>query len=495
MTNPVEDANVPAGSPIYFVGVGGSGMAAVAGLFQEAGFKITGSDAGVYPPMSTMLDELGIKVRTPYHADNVAAENPAMFVIANVLSRGNVELEAVLAKNLPYTSFPKMLGDQFLSKAVPCIVTGTHGKTTTSSLLAHVLFELGEDPSFVIGGIPRNFPRSFRLGRSKLFVVEGDEYDTAFFDKGPKFLHYHPKHLILNNLEFDHADIYANLEAIEAQFDKLVAIVANQRTIIANMDDHGVARLVRRNGLEKTVLRVATLGIAPNCAVRVGNVLATVDAGGEQLWKASVQTDAWGDLAVETRLSGRHNLANISQVIACIMSLENNGDLRKPVDKQALVHAIRSFKSVARRLDRLAAAGGIEIYEDFAHHPTAVRLVVEGFRQAYPTKRIVVAFEPRSASQRRNVFQADFAKALGLADRVYIGECPVDKRIPEDGRMNTDEMRQQIGSKAQAFPTNDALLAQLGKDLAPGDAVIFMSSGSFSGAQHKLAKDVQTRFR
>ncbi len=479
---------------IYFCGIGGTGMAAVAGLCREAGFKVTGSDAGVYPPMSTMLADLGVSVRIPYQQANLSGVEPDLVVIANVLSRGNVELEEVLRRNLPYTSFPQLLGDQFLKNSASCVVAGTHGKTTTTSLLAHVLHELGEDPSFIVGGIPRNFPYSFRLGKSPLFVIEGDEYDTAFFDKGPKFLHYHPKHLILNNLEYDHADIYPNVEAIEAQFAKLIALVPNRKSILANIDDPGINRLIDKLGMQQEVTRVAAMGAAEHADVTLKSHKAQALPGGQQLWTAYLSTKQWGDLVIETTLSGRHNLANTAQVVACLASLEQSGDLTQPVDKARLGAAFRSFSAPMRRLDLLASRGGIDVYEDFAHHPTAVRFVLEGFRTVYPNKRLIVAFEPRSASQRRNVFQADFAKSLALADRVYIGECPQDKRIPEAERMDTSQMQAQIGGKAKAFATNADLLTELQTDVTAGDAVIFMSSGSFSGAQHELAKNLAVKF-
>ncbi len=482
------------GATLYFVGVGGTGMASVAGLAQEAGYKVVGSDAGVYPPMSTQLAELGIPVSAPYAADNVTKTPADTYVIANVLSRGNVELEAVLATGLPYTSFPALLGDLVLQNRSSCVVSGTHGKTTTTSILAHVLQELGEEPGFMIGGIPRNFPRSFRLGKGKLFAIEGDEYDTAFFDKGPKFLHYRPKHVILNNLEYDHADIYPNVEAIEAQFEKLIAITPDKSLLVANVDDPGIRRVVERLGLLERVTRVATFGEAKDAHVTVKSCTAGVDPSGQQLWTAKISTKTLGELTVETSLSGRHNLANVAQVVALLENAARVGDLRKPLDATALTRALRGFQSVMRRLDLLASAGGVEVYEDFAHHPTAIKHVIESFRAAYPKKRIVVAFEPRSASQRRNVFQDGFADSLALADRVYIGECPVDQRIPEDKRMSTAAMQQRIGAKAAAYSSNDLLLQGLEREVQPGDAVIFMSSGSFSGAQHRLAKTVATRF-
>ncbi|MEN9835191.1 MAG: UDP-N-acetylmuramate--L-alanine ligase [Pseudomonadota bacterium] len=479
------------GASIYFLGIGGTGMASVAGLCAEAGYKVSGSDAGVYPPMSTMLADLKIQVKTPLSPDNVKNLSADLVVIANVLSRGNPELEAVLAKGLPITSFPQLLGDLFLRHRTTCVVAGTHGKTTTTSLLSHVLNELGEDPSFVIGGIPRNFPRSFRLGKSQLFVIEGDEYDTAYFDKGPKFLHYHPTHLILNNLEYDHADIYPNLEAITSQFVKLAKLVTDSKCIVANVDDQGVASVIEQAGLGGKVTRVSTLGLTRDADVRVANFTAVPDGAGGQLWTALMETSLLGSFEIQTQLSGRHNLANIAQVVGCLISLQRRGDLKTPLSGARIASAIRSFLNVQRRLDLLASADGIDVYEDFAHHPTAVRLVIEGFRAVYPKKRLVIAFEPRSASQRRNVFQQAFAEALGLADRIYIGECMQDQRIPPEQRMSTDQLQKAIGSKAECFQTNLDLEKSLLAGLAPGDAVIFMSSGSFSGVQHRLAAHLQ----
>jgi UDP-N-acetylmuramate: L-alanyl-gamma-D-glutamyl-meso-diaminopimelate ligase len=258
------------GSTIYFMGIGGTGMAAVAGLCQEAGFRVIGSDNAMYPPMSTMLEELKIPVKTPYSAENFTSEKPDLVVVANALSRGHVELEALLRSGVPYTSFPKLTGDEFLSKRVGVVVTGTHGKTTTSSLTAHVLNELGEDPGFVIGGIPHNFPRSFRLGRGKTFVIEGDEYDTAFFDKGPKFLHYHPHHLIINNIEYDHADIYASVEAIEAQFDAVAQLVPGDGSIMANWDDPRVKNIFNRIKPKARLIKVSTTGKDKSADVCLG---------------------------------------------------------------------------------------------------------------------------------------------------------------------------------------------------------------------------------
>lgn len=477
---------------VYFVGIGGTGMASVAGLMQEAGYEISGSDTGIYPPMSTMLEELKIPVSTPYDSSNLERAKPDLAIIANVLSRGNVELEAVLDSGIPFTSFPAVCGGLFLKPRIGVVVTGTHGKTTTSSIMAHVLTELGEDPGFVIGGIPRNFPRSFHLGTGKTFVIEGDEYDTAYFDKGPKFLHYHPHHLILNNLEFDHADIYPNVEAIEAQFVKLCALVPENGAIIANIDDPGIARLLDKTKPRAKVIRVATSGETPGAPVTVDNLRSRATGPAEQEWTADIKTRTLGTIPVRTHLSGKHNMANIAQVIACLESLAGGGHLKNALSAQNILAALDSFKNVKRRLDHLASGGDIDVYEDFAHHPTAVGLVIDGFRAAYPDRRLLVAFDPRNATSRRNVFQAAFAEKLSKADKIFIGPCPVDTRIPEGERMNTREMANAIGSAAKAYDSHEDLLGELRAALKPGDAVIFMSSGSFNGIQHELASTVKS---
>ena len=473
---------------IYFVGIGGTGMASVAGLLQEAGFEICGSDVGIYPPMSTMLDELKIPVYTPYGEENLKLVRPDLAVIANALSRGNPELEHVLASGIPFTSFPAICGDIFIKSRIGVVVTGTHGKTTTTSILAHLLTELGEDPSFVVGGIPLNFPRSFRLGKGKTFVIEGDEYDTAFFDKGPKFLHYYPHHLILNNLEFDHADIYPNVEAIEAQFVKVCELVPPEGVIFANVDDPGIARLMSKATPKAKVVRVATAGVAQDADVSVSDISATATRPDQQTWTATIATKTLGKVRIETHLSGKHNIANIAQVIACVESLAARGHLTNKLDATGIQRALASFKNVRRRLDHLVSSGGIDVYEDFAHHPTAVGLVIDGFRTAFPQRRLFVAFDPRNATSRRNVFQAAFAQKLGMADRVFIGPCPEDKKIPESERMNTEAMAKAIGSRATSYASHEALLSSLRGELRSGDAVIFMSSGSFNGIQHQLAE-------
>jgi len=473
---------------IYFMGIGGTGMAPVAGLMQEAGYQVSGSDNALYPPMSTMLEELGIPVAVPYSADNLRQSDADLIVVANVLSRGHPEVELMLETGRAYTSFPQLLNETFLRHQAAVVVTGTHGKTTTSALLAHLIEELGGNPGFLIGGLPRNFPLSFRAGGGKIFVIEGDEYDTAFFDKGPKFLHYCPQHLLLNNLEFDHADIFENLAAIVAQFSKLVDLVANPAQIVANWDDANIRKLLLDKDLAEQVVRVSTLGHDQEADIVVGNSTVTASATGQPIWQSQISTRFFGPVNVATQLAGAHNLANIAQAIGIIQSLIKAGLLPALKNTQSLTDAIASFQGVRRRLDHLGHGNGIDVYEDFAHHPTAVRLVIEGLRKMHPSRRLVVAFEPRNASSRRNVFENDFAASLKFADLAFIGHCPVDERIPVGERMNTKAMQEKVGQSAMSFDDNQKLLEDLHRKARKGDVVVFMSSSSFNGIQHEFAK-------
>ncbi len=471
------------GDSVYFMGIGGTGMASVAGLAQEAGYAVSGSDANLYPPMSTMLESLRIKVHTPYDPKNLDAVKPKLVVVANALSRNHVELEALLKSTTPYTSFPAFLGEHFLGLRKTVVVAGTHGKTTTTSILTFVLLQLGWDPGYLIGGIPRDLEQSFALGTGSLFAIEGDEYDTAFFDKNSKFLHYRPKYLILNNIEFDHADIFKDLAAIETQFTALLKLMADKKAVIANVDDPGVAKLLRDLKLRDQVTAVAAKGLAPDAQVRLLDLQPPKK--GERHWRLKVQLADGQTTTLNTTLAGPHNAANICQVLACIWQIHKAGDA--PAFPLAeIAAAIEQFQGVQRRLDKLSSVGDIEIFEDFAHHPTAVKVVIESLRAQYPERRLLVAFEPKNATSRRSIFMKDFANSLALADRVFIGACSVDPRIPSDERMNTTEMARMIGTSATAFDDNEALLNSLLQTAKSHDTILFMSSGSFSGIQYRM---------
>lgn len=474
---------------IYFLGIGGTGMAATAGLAQEAGFKVTGSDSNLYPPMSTMLEELGIPVHTPYKSENIDIDKPDLVVIANALSRGHDELESALAQHLPYTSFPAFIGDYLLPERQSIVVAGTHGKTTTCSLLAHVLEELGHDPSFMIGGIPRNFPRSFKLGKGPYMVLEGDEYDTAFFDKNSKFLHYRPEYLILNNLEFDHADIFKDLAAIEKQFEALIKLVKDPKNIIANIDDPNLSRLLNKMGLLDCVTKVSVYGHTPLEKVdyRLESASPAEQKDTTIQWNIIIESKASGIQRVTSKLAGQHNAANICQVLALTERIHQV----KP-SKTNIAHAFASFAGVARRLDHLGSANGIDVYEDFAHHPTAVKQVIQGVRKSFPNRRLLVAFEPKNASSRRNIFHSEYISSLSLADEVFIGPAPLDKRVEVSERMDVQRLASDIGQSGHGFNSNEELLEAIAKHAKTGDVIVFMSSGSFSGVQHKLVDKLRS---
>lgn len=474
------------GDTVYFMGIGGTGMASVAGLAQEAGFNVLGSDINLYPPMSTMLEELKIKVLSPYAPTNVVNSGAQLVVVGNALSRGHLELEAMLEKGTPFTSFPAFLGDHFLDQRTTVVVAGTHGKTTTSSILACIAKNIGWDPGYLIGGIPRDLPRSFALGNGKIFVIEGDEYDTSFFDKNSKFLHYRPKYIILNNIEFDHADIFKDLAAVELQFANLLKLVADPKHIIANIDDPGVTKLLQQLELLDKITSVSSQGLHLEAEVRLLKLIPPQNAQ-SNFWTIRLQMKDGQAREVQTILAGPHNAANICQVLTLLELMQDRGDAPR-VEFSAIAKALKQFGGVKRRLDHLATAGNIDIFEDFAHHPTAVKAVIESMRTLYPERRLLVAFEPKNATSRRNVFLKDFAKSLGLADQVFIGPCPVDQRIPVAQRMDTQEMADLIGVSAQAFTSNELLLDSLVQHAKPNDAIVFMSSSSFSGIQYRLGE-------
>ena len=476
---------------VFFLGIGGTGMASVAGLAQASGFDVSGSDGKIYPPMSTMLSELKIPTYSGYSPDNLKKAAPDLVVVANALSRGNDELEFMLASEMPYTSFPAFLGSHFLNQKQAVVVTGTHGKTTTTSLLAFILKELGEDPSYMIGGIPRDFPKSFHNGDGKTFVIEGDEYDTAFFDKNSKFLHYNPKFLILNNLEFDHADIFSNLEEIEAQFKRLLDLVENNDQIIANVDDPGIKKLIKDCGIENEVTAVSTKGLTQNADIIVSS-FAPIEGMIPLTWKVSFETKQWGNIALETNLGGEHNIANLAQILGCISRLAKKGVIKNCTFEQ-IAAAVAKFQGVQRRMDHLGNIEGIDIFEDFAHHPTAVDLVIKSFKKAFPNRTLHVAFEPKNATSRRNIFSDRYVEAFSNADHVYLGECPRDKRIADEQKMDTQALADKIGSFAKAFAANEDLLQDLVSCVQKGDAIIFMSCGSFSGIQHKMANALKNQ--
>jgi UDP-N-acetylmuramate: L-alanyl-gamma-D-glutamyl-meso-diaminopimelate ligase len=343
---------------------------------------------------------------------------------------------------------------------------------------------LGEKPGFLIGGFPLNFSQSFAVGEGKHFVIEGDEYDTAFFDKGSKFLHYRPRYALLTNIEFDHADIFPSLEAIEKTFSRFLLLVGTPRNIIANVDDPGVRKVLRELDLLHKVTQVSCYGDSPSAAVRVLATGVEPSARGLPLWYADLVTSTWGTIRVRTQLQGERNLSNVAQVVACLE--------RMPLAKKdlpALLEGMLSFRGVRRRMELLGHYRGAPIYDDFAHHPTAMTNLLEMARVSFPSRRVVAVFEPKNATARRNVFQEAFTESLRLADVALIAPCPEDARIPKEQRLQASEVARALGEKSFAFKGFDDLYSWLHLHIQPEDVVIFMSSGSVGGIQHRLCQE------
>jgi UDP-N-acetylmuramate: L-alanyl-gamma-D-glutamyl-meso-diaminopimelate ligase len=462
---------------IHLIGICGTGMGSLAGLLKAAGHDVRGSDAEVYPPMSTQLAEQGIAVMDGYRAENLDWQ-PDVVVVGNVATKDHIEVAAAKTRNLKLTSFPALLEDEFLRGGHALVVAGTHGKTTTSSLLSFALTHAGRDPSFLVGGVPHNFGRGWRLGaKNGLFVVEGDEYDTAFFDKGSKFLHYQPKTAILTSVELDHVDIFADLEAVKAAFRKFVALIPPEGLLIVAADSpHALDVAGAANcRIEKYVVRGN--GETP-AADWIGRTLAT-RPGGRTLFEVTHGGRSFGTF--DTGLTGRYNLANAVAVIAACASLG--------IGAEELGRAIRHFGGVKRRQEVRGVAQGVTVIDDFAHHPTAVRETLQGLRGRHGGGRLIAIYEPRSATSRRAVFQHDYAEAFSAADEIIIGSVNHPEKAPAGDRFDPERLAADLrgrGVAARHLADVDKIVEQVAKGAAAGDTVVVMSSGGFGGIHDKL---------
>lgn len=463
---------------IHFIAIAGTGMGSLAGLLRARGHRVTGSDEGVYPPMSTALEKWGIPVYEGFSPLHVSDPRPDRVVIGNVVRRENPEARAAIDSGIPYVSFPDALHEYAIRGKHSVVVTGTHGKTTTTSLLAALLLETGQDPSVLVGGIAANLDGSFRDGGGAHFVVEGDEYDTAFFDKTPKFLHYGARTAILTSVEFDHADIYRDLDHVKSAFREFVASLPESGALVANLDDEDVRDVVAGApcrvvgyGLERRpdAWHVALGEVGPE-----GQDLALTLPGGAQV-------------AARLPFPGRHNAANALAAIACA------AELGIPADEAA--RALRAYAGVKRRQELRGEPGGIAVIDDFAHHPTAVRETLAAVRAQYAGRRLVAVFEPRSNTSRRAVFQQAYAEAFDAADRVVIsevGDAPIYSNTGEvTERFSSARLVGALaarGVEAIALADPDAILAHLAERLRPGDVVLVMSNGSFGGLCGRLVE-------
>lgn len=449
---------------IHILGICGTFMGGVAALARAAGFRVSGCDGNVYPPMSTQLRDLGIEIHEGFDAAQLDVA-PDCVVVGNVMSRGVEVVEAMLDRGIPYSSGPRWLADNVLHDRHVLAVAGTHGKTTTASMLAWILEDAGHSPGFLIGGIPANFGISARLGDSKFFVVEADEYDTAFFDKRAKFVHYSPRTLVLNNLEFDHADIYADLDAINWQFHQLLRTVPSGGRILSNAADENLPAVLEA-GCWTPVETFASKGEADwradfaDASERRFHVTAPDGETGETRWQ----------------LGGRHNLEN---ALAAIAASRSAG-----VSLQQALEAMSRFEGVKRRMERTATVGDMAIYDDFAHHPTAIRRTIAGVRRRYPGKRIVVAIEPRSNTMKLGVHNSELADSLAGADAVWMYR-------PDDMSADFENALTSLGDKLRLFPDYDNLVSDMAGELRAGDQVVFMSNGGFGGARQTLTAVLQ----
>src|SRR5271166_1782586 len=475
MTNPTP-------RHIHLIGICGTAMASLAGMLQERGFRVTGSDAASYPPMSTFLESLGIPVAQPFAEANLGSHSdprPDLVVVGNALSRGNVELERLLDERLPFCSLPQILHVECLVGKDVLVVAGTHGKTTTTSMLAWIFETAGLEPSFLIGGIAENFGRSFGLGQGKHFILEGDEYDTAFFDKGPKFLHYFPDSVILTSVEFDHADIYKDLDAVETAFKRLVNLVPRRGRIVAfdsgQSPGESPGESIDRC-LKKAFCPVERYGASARADWKIANLKLNAE---RTSWSVLRDGKPWADF--EFPLGGEYNVWNATAAAALAANYEISTDV--------IAKALQTFRSVKRRLEVKAEVNGITIIDDFAHHPTAIEQTINALRARYPKSRLWVVLEPRSNTMRRNVLQDALAASLALADEIVLAAIFKSEAIPEAERLDlhrvVDEIRKH-GKQARVLADADAIVTAIAPELRSHDVVAILSNGGFGGIYEKL---------
>jgi UDP-N-acetylmuramate: L-alanyl-gamma-D-glutamyl-meso-diaminopimelate ligase len=447
------------------MGICGTAMGAVAAMLHDEGYTVTGSDEHVYPPMSTFLEQKGIKIMSGYKPENLPKED-VILVVGNTIKRGTPELEAALEAKRFYLSLPETLKTYFLRKTHNLVVTGTHGKTTTTSLLAWIFEAAGRKPSYLIGGLPKNLPQGCTRQSGPYWIIEGDEYDTAFFDKRSKFMHYLPELVIINNLEFDHADIFENLAAIQKSFSHLVRIVPRNGMILVNADEPHALEVVKDSPAP-----ILEVGFSENAAVRI---LDVKDHGDHQTFRL---------FNTEFRLgmSGTFNVRNAAMAIAAAHFYQ--------IPLPEIAAAVAKFEGVRRRQEVRGEVRGATIIDDFGHHPTAMRETLQGLRHRYPRRRIWALFEPRSNTTRRAVFQKELPAALALADGVFVAQVAALEQIPASERLHPEQVVADIkaaGVPAFYEPDAAAIVARLDPLLQAGDVVVVFSNGGFGGIHQKL---------
>ncbi|AHG91557.1 Mur ligase middle domain protein [Gemmatirosa kalamazoonensis] len=458
---------------IHLLGVAGTGMGAFAGMLKAAGYDVTGSDTNVYPPMSDMLRAWEIDVMTPYDPANLDRARPDLVIVGNVIRRENPEATAVRERGLPSMSFPAAFGSLILATRHSVVVAGTHGKTTTSALMAHVLAAAGLDPTFLVGGVTRNYDSNFRLGKGPHAVVEGDEYDTAYFDKGPKFMHYRARTAILTSLEFDHADIYRDLPHYESAFERFAAVVPPEGQLIVSAQYPRLVAIARAHGEAPVVTYAAAPHEVPDTRFQAVDVRLGPDGA-----RFRVRDAERGSTSPEYHLpmAGYHNVENAVGVYVAARALG--------LTDEQIAPGFATFAGVKRRQEPRGEIGGVLVLDDFAHHPTAVRETVAAVRARYPDRRLLAVFEPRSNTSRRNLHQAEYGEAFEGAQHVFLREPEPHDKVPVDQRLDAHAVVRALeahGIEAEVHEPVPTLVQCVADTAAPGDVVLVMSNGAFGG--------------
>lgn len=463
-------------SHVHLLGICGTAMASLAGLLKSKGFYVTGSDSNPYPPMSTQLEKLGIEILKPYSKSNIHhyGKKPDFCVIGNVISEGNEEAQEVISAKIPFSSLPEIIGDYIIDKRQSIVVCGTHGKTTTTSLMSWVAENENLSPGFLIGGIPKNFSSSFQLPGKDIFIIEGDEYDTAYFDKVPKFVHYKPRHVILTSIEFDHADIYRDLEHVKDAFKMLLTKIHQDGTLIYNGEDQNIVSILQQARCKDKY----SYGIQSGCDYQAKNIIYNEHFSEFEVYFKNIYITK-----IKTKMPGEYNVKNALAVFAMSEQLK--------WDQEKTKFSMQTFEGVKRRQEILGEPRGILIIEDFAHHPTAVKETIKGIKKKYPNRRLFSVFEPRSATSRRKIFQKEYGSAFSESESVLIAKAFDQDKINQQDRFSSEELVADINllsskAKAKCYLEVDEIVSDLYSQAKSGDVILIMSNGGFGGIYQKL---------
>ncbi|MBC8283635.1 MAG: UDP-N-acetylmuramate:L-alanyl-gamma-D-glutamyl-meso-diaminopimelate ligase [Nitrospinae bacterium] len=455
---------------IYLIAICGTGMAALAGLLKKAGHRVSGSDANIYPPMSTLLNDAGIEIFPGYKKENISKEID-LVIVGNAVSKTNEEVQAVLEAGISYTSFPAALSQFFLEGRKSLVVTGTHGKTTTTSLLSWVLESAKRKPGFMVGGWLKNFDTNHQVPQGEYFVTEGDEYDSAFFDKGPKFLHYRPDASILTSIEFDHADIFSDLDQIKQVFSDYVGLLKSDGVMLVKSGDKNIQDVVKSASCS-----IESYGFEEGADWHIEDYRFEKGLGHFSL---SFKNEHRGDFKLA--MMGRHNVENAAAVAGLCFNLG--------LTKEEIKTGFQTFKGIKRRQEIVGEKSGVTVIDDFAHHPTAIDLTIDAVKKAYPDQRVWAVFEPRSATSRRKVFEESFPKSFLKADRVILAGLFAPEKLKEEERLDIEAVTTSIrnlGGVADFIPQVDDIVEYIVKNSKQGDVILVMSSGGFGGIHQKI---------